>query len=364
MKKILHVIGGMDRGGAEMYIMNSLRNLDLKKYQFGIATFMPSHSGERFDFEDELEKMGVKIYRVKDNRFKHPRRFIRDIAKIVREDGYDTVHSHIDFMSALSLAGAKKGGATKRIAHSHGTNNEKLNSRIVRVISVYLRRRLNKLATYRIACGEAAGQFLFGKKYEYTVIHNGIDLKKFRFNSNTRLKMREECGFDEKDVILLNIGRLEKVKNHERLIEIFGDYSRKHKNAHLIIIGDGSLHDELENVIASERLGDKVILLPAQANPERYYMMADVFVMPSLFEGLPTVGIEAQACGMKCLFSDKVPVETKLIGTSEFIPLNGDWLSHIKPIENKKRIDAVKEPKVQEYDIKNTVKKLEKIYEA
>ncbi len=93
-------------------------------------------------------------------------------------------------------------------------------------------------------------------------------------------------------------------------------------------------------------------------------MMADVFVMPSLFEGVPTVGIEAQACGMKCLFSDKVPVETKLIGTSEFIPLNGDWLSHIKPIEDKKRIDAVKEPKVQEYDIKNTVKKLEKIYEA
>ena len=364
MKRILHVIGGMDRGGAEMYIMNSLRNLDLKKYQFGIVTFMPSHSGEKYDFEDELKKMGVKLYHVTDNRFKRPHRFIRDIAKIVRDDKYDTVHSHIDFMSALSLAGAKKGGATKRIAHSHGSNNEKLDSKIVRVISVYLRHRLNKLATHRLACGEAAGKFLYGKNQEFTVIHNGIDLQKFRFNSNTRHKMREKCGFGENDVILLNVGRLERVKNHTHLIDIFGDYSRKHKNAHLIIIGDGSLHDELEDKIASERLESSVTLLPAQADVERYYMMSDVFVMPSLFEGVPTVGIEAQACGMKCLFSDSVPEETKLIDSSEFIPLNGDWLSHIVPNDNKKRGEAVKAPKVLEYDIKNTVKKLEAVYEA
>ena len=363
--KILHVIGGMDRGGAEMYIMNSLRNLDLKKYKFGIVTFIPSHSGGRYDFEDELEKMGVKIYRITDNRFKHPRRFIRDIAKIVYDDKYDTVHSHIDFMSALSLAGAKKGGATKRIAHSHGSNNEKLDSKIIRIISVFLRHRLNKLATHRLACGEAAGEFLYGKKQEFTVIHNGIDLQKFRFNANTRHKMREKCDFGEDDVILLNIGRLEKVKNHSRLIDIFGDYSRKHKNSHLIIIGDGSLHDDLEDKIASERLEDKITLLPAQADVERYYMMADIFVMPSLFEGVPTVGIEAQACGMKCLFSDTVPEETKLIDSSEFLSLNGgDWLSRIIPNETKKRGEAIKAPKVQEYDIKNTVKKLEAVYEA
>lgn len=363
--KILHVIGGLDRGGAEAYIMNSLRNLDLKKFKIGIVTFMPPNDGKKYSYEDELKKMGVKLYHVVDNRFRHPRRFINDIAKIVREEKYDTVHSHIDFMSALSLAGAKKGGATKRIAHSHGSNNEKLNSKIIRIISVYLRHRLNRLATHRLACGEVAGKFLYGKNKDFTVIHNGIDLQQFRFNPNTRKKMRDKCDFGENDVILLNIGRLEKVKNHTRLIDIFGDYSRKNKNSHLIIIGDGSLHDELEDKIASERLEDKVTLLPAQAGVERYYMMADVFVMPSLFEGVPTVGVEAQACGMKCLFSDTVPVETKLLDSTEFIPLSGsDWLGHIVPNDTKQRSNAVKESAIQEYDIKNTVKKLEAIYEA
>ncbi len=362
-KKILHIIGGMDRGGAESYIMNTLRNIDKKKYEFGILTFFPSHSGDKYDFEDELNKMGVKMYHIKDNRFKRPHRFINDIAKIVRDEKYDIVHSHIDFMSALSLTGAKKGGATKRISHSHGSNNEKLNSRVVRVISVFLRHRLNRVATDRLACGKAAGKFLFGEKQKFTVIHNGVDLQTFRYNTNTRHKMREEYGFSDSGTILLNIGRLETVKNHKRLISIFGDYSRKHDDARLVIVGDGSLHDELVDEIASEQLDKKVLLLPAQSGVERFYMMADVFVMPSLFEGVPTVGIEAQVCGMKCLFADTVPKETKLIDSSKFIPLNGDWLSYITPNKDEERLAAIDNPKVQEYNIKNTVLKLEEVYD-
>jgi glycosyltransferase involved in cell wall biosynthesis len=202
-------------------------------------------------------------------------------------------------MSALVLTGAKKGGAAKRIAHSHSTNNMKINSKPMQVVSGVLRRKLNRVATDRVACGEDAGKFLFGAKQRFIVVHNGIDLERFRFNANTRHKMREQCGFNEDDMILLNVGRYEKVKNHEKLIDIFGDYSRKHKNAHLLIIGDGSLKEALEEKIASERLEKSVTLLPSQDKVERYFMMADVFVMPSLFEGIPNVGVEAQACGMK-----------------------------------------------------------------
>lgn len=361
MKKILHILGGLDRGGAESFLMNMFRNIDRSKYKFGVVTFMQPLDGDKFVFEDELREMGIKLYRVEDTRFKNPRKFEADIAKIVKDGGYDIVHSHIDFMSALSLTGAKKGGAKVRIAHSHSTNNSKINSKKMQLISAVLRKKLNGVATERVACGQAAGEFLFGKKQRFTVVPNGIELEKFRFNSNTRHKMREQCGFDDDAIILLHIGRLEAVKNQERLIDIFGDYSRKHKNAYLIIIGDGSLKKAIEDKIAGERLGEKVLLMPSQSGIERYYMMADIFLLPSLFEGVPNVGIEAQASGMKCLFSDKVPAETKLIDSTEFIPLDGDWLSAIKPVED--RGAAIKDPRMKEFDVKNTVKKLEAIYD-
>lgn len=360
-QKILHVLGGLDHGGAEAFIMNALRFINRSKYEFGIATFMQPKNGEKFDFEDELKAMGVKLYHVADNRFKNPLKFENDIAKLVKENGYTTVHSHIDFMSALVLAGAKKGGATKRIAHSHSVNNMKINSKKMQLISGVLRRKLNRVATERIACGEDAGKFLFGPKQRFTVIHNGVDLERFRFNANTRHKMRVKCGFDDDEMILLNIGRLEEVKNHGKVIDIFGDYLRKNKKAHLIIIGNGSLKEMIEEKIASERLGDYVTLIPAQDKVELYYMMADVFVMPSLFEGIPNVGVEAQACGMKCLFSDKVPREVKILDSTEFIPLNGDWLGSIKRAENRNA--AVKQPGVKAFDIKETVKALEAVYD-
>ena len=360
-RKILHVLGGLDHGGAEAFIINALRFIDRSKYDFGIATFMTPKNGEKFDLEDELKEMGVKLYHVVDNRFKNPLKFESDIAKIVKDNRYDTVHSHIDFMSALVLTGAKKGGAKKRIAHSHSVSNMKLSSRRARLVSGFLRRKLNRVATDRIACGEDAGKFLYGPKQKFEVIHNGVDLERFRFNANTRHKMRVKCGFDDNDMILLNIGRLEAVKNHSHLIDIFGDYSRKNKNSHLIIIGSGSEEEMLKEKIASERLEDSITLIPAQNKVELYYMMADVFVMPSLFEGIPNVGVEAQACGMECLFSDKVPREIKILDSTEFIPLNGDWLSSIKRAENRNM--AVKQPGMKAFDIKETVKLLEAVYD-
>ena len=360
-QKILHILGGLDHGGAEAFIMNALRFIDRSKYEFGIATFMQPKNGEKFDFEDELKAMGVKLYHVADNRFKNPLKFENDIAKIVKDNRYEAVHSHIDFMSALVLAGAKKCGAKKRIAHSHSVNNMKINSKKMQLVSAVLRRKLNRVATERIACGEDAGKFLYGPKQKFEVIHNGVDLERFRFNGNTRHKMRVKCGFSDDDMILLNIGRIEKVKNQGKLIDIFGDYSRKNKNSHLIIIGSGSEEEMLKEKIASERLEDNVTLIPAQDKVELYYMMADVFVMPSLFEGIPNVGVEAQACGMKCLFSDKVPREIKILDSTEFIPLNGDWVSSIKRAENRNA--AVRQPGMKAFDIKETVKLLEAVYD-
>ena len=359
--KILHVIGGMDRGGAESYIMNTLRNIDRKKYQCDILTFLAPRDGEKYAYADELKELGVKAIKINDNRFRHPRKFIADVQKVLSDGKYDAIHSHIDFMSALTLTAARKAGIKKRIAHSHNTNNSKLDSKKMRAISVALRRKLNHEATIRLACGQDAGEFLYGAKADFTVIHNGIDIQKFRYNSNVRHTMRVKYDISDDAMVFLNVGRFEEQKNQGQLINIFADYVRKCKDAKLVIIGEGSLECDIRDKIASERLGKSILLLPAQDSMERFYSMADIFVLPSLFEGVPTVGIEAQASGMKCLFSDNVPIETKLLDSSEFLPLKDNWTSHIVPADN--RGSAVKNPKVQEYDIKNTVKVLEAVYD-
>ena len=359
--KILHVIGGMDRGGAESYIMNTLRNIDRKKYQCDILVFLAPREGDKYFYQDELKELGVNIIRVPDNRFRRPLKFIADVQKVLVEGKYDAIHSHIDFMSALTLTAARKAGVKKRIAHSHNTNNSKFESKKMRVIAATLRRKLNREVTDRLACGIDAGKFLYGSKKDFTVIHNGIDLQKFRYNSNTRNMMRAKFDIDENAIVLLNVGRFEAQKNQEHLIDLFGDYVRKDKAAKLVIIGEGSLKHELEDKIASERLGKSVILLSAQGDMERFYSMADVFMLPSLFEGVPTVGIEAQASGMTCLFSDKVPKETKLLDTAKFLPLDDSWNAYI--VKPTNRAAAVKNEKVLEYDIKSTVKALEKVYD-
>lgn len=360
--KILHVIGGMDRGGAESYIMNSLRNIDREKYQCDILTFLAPRDGKKYVYEDELKTLGVKIIQIEDNRFKKPIKFIKDVEKVLREGGYDVIHSHIDFMSAITLRAARNAGVKKRISHSHNTNNSNLKKPLLKACSNVFRRQINREATMRLACGEDAGRFLYGAKQEFRVIHNGIDIQRFRYNSNTRKMMRAKLGIDDDAVVLLNVGRFEEQKNQEHLIDIFGDYVRKNKTAKLVIIGEGSLRQNLEDKIASERLEKSVMLLPAQDNMERFYSMADIFILPSLFEGVPTVGIEAQASGLKCLFSNNVPEETKLLDSAEFLPLEDNWTSKIIAVADK-RGDAIKNAKVQEYAIENTVKALEKAYD-
>ena len=137
MKNVLHIVGGLDRGGAEAYIMNTLRNIDRKKYRFIIATFMAPSNGDKYAYQDELETLGVEIVRLRDTRFSNPRDFEKQIEILVRKRGINIVHSHIDFMSALTLAGAKRGGAEKLIAHSHSTNNTKMKSPIKKFISIF-----------------------------------------------------------------------------------------------------------------------------------------------------------------------------------------------------------------------------------
>ncbi len=364
MKRILHIVGGMDRGGAESYIMNSLRNIDRSKYEFIIATFLPPTDGKKYIYEDELNAMGIEIVRLNDTRFSNPKDFMRQIENLVRKRSIEVVHSHIDFMSSLSLAGAKKGGATKLIAHSHNTSNAQLKSPIKRAISVVLRKRLNRVATDRIGCGQKAGEFLFGK-HPFTVISNGINLDNYKFDEAIRNKLRKEYKISDKASVWLSVGRLEEVKNHCFLIELMKEYFND-ADAYLFILGNGTLKEKLEKQIKDLGLKKRVFLLSARDDVNEYYSLADYFLLPSFFEGVPTVGIEAQANGLKCLFSDEVSTEVKMIDSSLFIPLEEEaWVTElIKQQDMKKRTKYFETAGVQAYNIKKTVKKLESIYDS
>lgn len=363
MKNVLHIVGGLDRGGAEAYIMNTLRNINRKKYRFIIATFMAPSNGDRYAYQDELETLGVEIVRLRDTRFSNPRDFEKQIELLVRKRGINIVHSHIDFMSALTLAGAKRGGAEKLIAHSHSTNNTKMKSPINKFISIFLKHKLNKLATQRIGCGQAAGEFLFGNN-PFTVVPNGIDIERYKFSESLRNKLRGQYKIDKSASVWLTIGRLEEVKNQEFLIDLIKDHFID-SNEILFIIGNGSLHDSLQNQINNSSLSNRVYLLPARDDVNEYYSMADFFVLPSLFEGVPTVGIEAQANGLKCIFSDRVAKEVAVSENSLFLPLDQDiWVKELKkkPKGIKYR-NNLQDESIQAYNIKMTVKKLEEIYD-
>ena len=363
MKNVLHIVGGLDRGGAEAYIMNTLRNIDRKKYRFIIATFMAPSNGDRYAYQDELETLGVEIVRLRDTRFSNPRDFEKQIELLVRKRGINIVHSHIDFMSALTLAGAKRGGAEKLIAHSHSTNNTKMKSPIKRFISIFLKRKLNKLATQRIGCGQAAGEFLFGNN-PFTVVPNGIDIERYKFSESLRDKLRGQYKINKSTSVWLTIGRLEEVKNQEFLIDLIKDHFIDSSEI-LFIIGNGSLHDNLQNQINNSGLSNRVYLLSARDDVNEYYSMADFFVLPSLFEGVPTVGIEAQANGLKCIFSDRVAKEVAVSENSLFLPLDQDiWAKELKkkPKGIKYR-NNLQDKSIQAYNIKMTVKKLEEIYD-
>jgi glycosyltransferase involved in cell wall biosynthesis len=195
-------------------------------------------------------------------------------------------------------------------------------------------------------------------------VPNGIDIERYEFSESLRDKLRGQYKISKSTSIWLTIGRLEEVKNQEFLIDLLKNHFID-SNEILFIIGNGSLHDNLQNQINNSSLSNRVYLLPARDDVNEYYSMADFFVLPSLFEGVPTVGIEAQANGLKCIFSDRVAKEVAVSENSLFLPLDQDiWAKELKkkPKGIKYR-NNLQDESIQAYNIKMTVKKLEEIYD-
>lgn len=246
--RVLHIVGKMDMGGQETFIMNLYRKIDKDKIQFDFVV----HSSERGYYDNEIEEMGGKIYRItsmSQNIIKH----MKELYQILKKNKNYIVHRHTcSSIVAIDLLVARCAKIKKIIVHSHATqssNHSKLNN--------LFRPLMNKLSTDRLACSKEAGEFLYGKKKKFSVINNAIEIKNFKFDINIRDRIRKEYNAGDK-LVIGHVGRFDEVKNHKFIIELLEELTKKRKDIELWLIGDGKLRGEIEKKVKEKKLSNKV----------------------------------------------------------------------------------------------------------
>lgn len=353
--RVLHVVPNMNVGGLETFIMNVYRNIDRDKIQFDFL----EHYIEPSVYDEEIEKLGGKIYHFSLRNDNNIFKYIIELNKFFKEHKeYKIVHCHMESIGTILFLVAKLNGVKIRIGHAHTTStNNNLKGFVKKIIS----KPFKYTTTTNFACSFDAGEYLFKNK-KYEVIPNAIDIDKFKFDENSRTYLRKELGLEGYQVIG-HVGRMDKAKNQLFLIDIFNEYLKINSKSKLVLVGDGELRDEIIDRIKELNIEDKVLLLGVRKDVNKLYSAFDLFVFPSLFEGLGIVLIEAQVNGLTCLVSDNIPKITKISNKIKYLSLEdkSSWINEIK--KNKKGDHQVKHNKlVDNYDIKILVKKLEKIY--
>lgn len=358
MIRILQVVNIMDRAGLETMLMNYYRNIDRSKIQFDFLT----HRKETGAYDDEIEQMGGKIYHAPRlypqnylNYFKYMKRFFSEHPE------YKIIHSHIDSMSYFPLLVAKKCGIPVRIGHSH---NSKISKDLKYPIKWFALKKMTDVANSYFSCGRIAGKFMWPNE-KFRIIHNAIDLNSFSYNEQVRKKVRNELSLSENTLVIGHIGRFNKVKNQLFLLDIFNEISQKRADSELILIGKGEDEEKIRKKIYKLGLNQKVLVMVDRDDVDKLYQALDIFVMPSLFEGLPVVGVEAQANGLPCIFSDHISNEVILTSNAKSYCLNKsaeDWAMQIMHQDVSRNSSAFLEMKNNGYDIKSEAKKLERWY--
>lgn len=351
--RILQIVPNMQQGGLENFIMNIYRNIDRTKVQFDFLV----HYNEKKFFDDEIEKLGGKIYRFSLRDDNNIIKYIKELNKFYKEHPeYKVIHCHMSSIGFLNFIIAKRNGIKVRIAHSHNANTEKSLKGFIKKILI---KPLKYVSTVNFACSQKAGKFLFGNK-RFEVIYNAIDVHRFEYNPDVRKKIREEYNLEDFFVVG-HIGRFNVQKNHEFLIDVFNELLKSKQKLKLILIGEGELQDKIKNKVKELKIEDNVLFLGVRNNVNEFYQAMDCFVLPSFFEGLPVVGVEAQASGLTCIFSDRITKEINLTEKVKFVSINSinDWINALKNLklndDRKKNLELIYE----NYEIKNIAQKLE-----
>ena len=293
----------------------------------------------------------------------------RNVRNLVKRGGYDAVHIHSDVSNKLlvSALASKAAGCKKVILHSHSSGVEGNHRTEKRLIHFSCRKLLKYIGTDFLTCSDLAAKWMFPNVEEGNIvtIKNGIDLDKFQFSELKRSEQRTRLGVKD-ELLVGHVGRFAYQKNHEFLIEIFSDLLKTNASAKLLLVGEGCLMNDIKEKVSEMGLSKSVIFYGISHSVCDLFQAMDVFVLPSRFEGLPIVGVEAQASGLPCIFSDRISRETDAIGLSSFLPISQEakhgWAEAILRSKAQSRAEAAQKMQKAGFSIKDTVDKLWSVY--
>lgn len=361
--RIAQIIGRTLNGGVENYVLNYYLSIDKSKYQFDFFIENESLIINR----KLIENLGGKVFIIPS--IKNIFSYNSKLKSIFKQNKYSIVQANNNSLSAISLCIAKKCNIPIRIANSLSTSNK--NEVLRNIVKNILKKFSKKYSTHYFACSNLAGQWLFGKNIiynkNYYLVRNVVDLKKFIYSENKRIELKQKHNLENR-LVVGTIGRLENQKNHKYLLDIFSSLRKNDSRYFLIIIGDGKLYDDLISKAKSLNIDKDMLILTSKdvgvrGTAATYYNLFDIFVLTSLYEGLPTVGIEAQINGLPCLFASTITDETKVNENVKFLDINDDnisqWVDEIV-CNIKKRCE--KNNNILSFDVSNGVIVLENLY--
>lgn len=334
--KIAQIIGKAKNGGVEACILNYYQAIDRSLIEFH---FFIENTSDLIN-DEVISKLGGKV--ILTPKYTNLFKYIKFLKKTFSDNKYDIVHSNLNSLSVFPLFAAKLAKVKIRIAHSHSTTNKK---EIFRNLTKNFLKLFSKLFSNEyFACSELAGLWLFGektlKKGKVFILHNAVDLERFKFDDCIRNETRKNLGISKNTIVLGNIGRLSTQKNQKFLIDLLSKLDcSKYK---LLILGQGKLGKELKQKASNLKLENNIIFVEKSNMPEKFYNSFDIFLLPSLYEGLPVSGVEAQVNSLPCIFSDKVTNEAKVLESTKFLSIKStsDWKDEINKITIGKRYNC------------------------
>ncbi len=358
--KVLEMIAALNYGGSQAMIVNLVRTMDRDKVQCDFIVDHPEYMG----MKDIVESLGSKIYIMPTFHGTNVKE-IKDAwdAFFTEHPEYQILHSHSRSYASIYLPIASRHGL-KTIIHSHNTSNGK---GLTAFVKDMLQKPLRRKADYFIGCSKEAGEWLFGDKVvkgdRFYVLNNAIDTDRFTFDEQIRNEYRKMFGLNDEKVFI-QVGRMSQQKNYLFTLDIFADYLKEDPKARLFLVGNGELREAIDQKIIELQMDRSVTVLEYRDDVDHLLQMADVFLMPSLFEGLSVAAVEAQASGIRCLLSDKCDRNVNITGLCEFLPLEKDrWVSAMKEetgLRPYTKEDIIKAG----FDVKTTAKWLEEFYRS
>lgn len=370
-KRILHIVGGMNRGGVETWLMNVLRHIDHSRFQMDFLV----HTDNPCAYDNEIRALGARI--IPCLHPSRPLQYAHNFKRILRECGpYDVVHSHVHHYSGFTLWLAHQAGVSVRIAHSHNdTVIAEAKASLTRHVYLSLSKQLIYAhATIGLACSRKAAVDLYGtdweKDFRWRLLYYGIDLNPFSMPVD-KLSVRAELGIPKDVFVVGHVGRFAEQKNHAFLVGIASEIVKLEPKARFLLVGDGILRGQIEAKAFAVGLKDHIIFTGVREDIPRLLLGAmDVFVFPSLYEGLGLVLVEAQAAGLPCVYSDVVPDEAAVVlQLVQTLPLNqsaDEWAKVILAFQNDKPMNSQSEAlnivQHSRFNIKHSISDLMTIY--